>query len=150
MVNCPYLIYEASHCAGCTGWACQAFGRKKRLSDTSMCVVNEEWLECPRYTAKIEKVTKSPDPIPVVKLDEGIGVVSLPGKKIPESVAVERAALAPPPGEDCPYLGPVPLGEVACCGFWCHANNTPIRTTTACKSPPTWRECPRSFRAGVN
>lgn len=147
MVNCPYLIYEASHCAACTGWSCTAFGRKKRLSDTSMCTVNEEWIECPRYTTKIGTV-KEPEPIPVVSV-KGIGVLSPPGK-IPESVARSRAASAPPPGEDCPYLGPVPVGEVACCGFWCHASDTPIRTTTACTSPPTWRECPESFKAGVS
>ena len=149
MVNCPYLIYETSHCAACTGWSCNAFGRKKRLSDTSMCVVNEEWLECPRYTTKIGTV-KEPAPIPIVSV-KGIGVLSPPGK-IPESVARARATSAPPPGEDCPYLEADPVGATCCSGFHCRAINAPLRSYKICRSPP-FHECQRyqkAVRLGVN
>jgi len=143
MVNCPYLIYETSHCAGCTGWSCTVFGRKKRLSDTSMCVVNEEWIECPRYTTKIGTV-KEPDPIPVVSV-KGIGVLLPPGE-IPEAVAVERAASAPPPGDDCPYLAPDPPGATCCSGFHCRAANVSLRAFKICKVPP-YHECQRYQKA---
>ena len=141
MVNCPYLIYETSHCAGCTGWSCNAFGRKKRLSDTSMCVLNEEWLECPRYTKKIGSVTKV-DPIPVVKL-RGIGVVSPPGEK---RESVKTVASIPLPGDDCPYLAPDPPGATCCSGFHCRAANVSLRAFKICKVPP-YHECQRYQKA---
>jgi len=175
MVNCPYLTYEPSHCTACTGWFCNVFGKRKKLTDTAMCVNNEDWLVCTRYTTKVGtikepepeeevvdlppteevttivggdvetlKVVFEPKPTPMVKLT-GIGVLSPPGTT---RETVKWPAAAAPPSSDCPYLGPVPVGAVACCGFWCHANNTPIRTTTACTSPPSWRECRRFFKAG--
>lgn len=182
MVNCPYLTYDPSHCAACTGWFCVVFGQKKRLTDTAMCVNKEDWLTCTRYTKKIGtakepepepeeeiielppteevtsitgvdmetiKVSVEPEPTPTVKLT-GIGVLSPPGTS---RKTVKRPAARPLPRDDCPYLGPVPAGKVACCGFWCHANDSPIRTTTACTSPPTWRECRlyvKASRRGVN
>jgi len=172
MVNCPYLIYEASHCAACTGWFCVVFGRKKKLTDISMCKVNAEWLDCTRYTTKIgtakepepeEEVVELPpteevttvigadmetikvvfEPTPTVKLT-GIGVLSPPGTS---RKTVKRPAAPTPPRDDCPYLGPVPVGAAGCSGFWCHAINVPLRSYRICRSPPSWHECRRFFKA---
>ena len=143
MVNCPYLRHETSHCSGCTGWHCYAFGRKKKLSDQAMCIDDAEWPECPRYRKKVESTKKAPDPIPTVQF-RGIGVVSPPGVK---RVTHRRPAPPPPPPDDCPYLGPVPAGETACCGLWCYATNGPVRTGTTCQSPASWRECREMFAA---
>jgi len=175
MVNCPYLIYEASHCAACTGWACNAFGRKKRLTDISMCQDNEEWLECTRYTTKTgtvkepepeeevvelpptEKVTSitgvnmetievTVEPDPIPTVKlTGIGVLSPPGTS---RKTIKRPAAQPPPRDDCPYLGPDPEDEVTCCsGFWCYAINVPLRSFKICRSRPSWSECRRYVKA---
>lgn len=152
MVNCPYLIYEPSSCVACTGWVCQAFGRKKRLSDTSVCVDEEQWVECPRYLQKVTPVKEPESEEEVIELPPTEEVTSTQtiGETItvtaePESVEVQ--APLPAPSTDCPYLGPVPAGKEACCGFWCYAYDSPIRTTTACNSPPTWRECKGFMKA---
>jgi len=154
MVNCPYLTYEPSHCTACTGWFCNVFGRRKKLTDTSICTDNEEWLECTRYKTPIGTVT---EPEPELEVEEE--VIELPPTEeattftafiggdvetievVFEPETVEAAQPPPRPSNDCPYLGPVPADKVACCGFWCYADDSPIRTTTACTSPPTWREC---------
>lgn len=137
-MNCPYLHYEASHCAGCTGWHCYVFGRKKRLSDTSMCANEDEWVECPRYLKKVAPT--DPDGIPTVQL-RGIGVLGAPRVR-----GAPRMRRPPLPADDCPYLGPVPTGEKACCGYWCYSTGGPIRSVKACHSRPSWRECKFLFQ----
>lgn len=155
MVNCPYLTYDPSHCAACTGWFCVVFGQKKRLTDTAMCINNEDWLTCTRYTRKIG-TAKEPEPETkeeVIELPPTEEVTTITGvdmetiRVVVEPEPIEARVPTPAPSSDCPNLGPVPAGKVACCGFWCHANDSPIRTTTACTSPPTWRECRRYVKA---
>lgn len=133
MVNCPYLIYEPSHCAACTGWYCKVFGRNKKLSDTSMCVVTEEWLDCPRYTAKVG-VAKEPEP------------TEEETDQIVDEAVDPRTYIPPPVSTDCPYLGPAPTGEPCCSNFWCLAISVPLRAYKICKQPP-FHECQRYQRA---
>lgn len=142
MVKCDYLTYDQSQsCAGCTGWRCYAFGRKKKVSDTTVCMEEEEWIECPRYVKAVEP--EKIEPIPVVKA-KGIGVIGQP------KTAVFKDPTRPKPNTlpaDCPYLGPIPKGKTACCGIWCYATDGPLRTGTTCHSRPSWQECKRLFEA---
>ena len=147
MVKCPYLKYDQSpSCVACTGWRCYAFGRKKKVSDTSVFMDEDEWLECPRYVDAT--APKEVDPIPVVKAS-GIGVIGAPGSatKVAPRVRAPTRPKAPVISGDCPYLGPVPMGETACCGMWCYSTYGPVRTGTTCQSPPSWRECKHVFSA---
>ncbi len=162
MVNCSYLTYEPSHCTACTGWFCNVFGKRKKLTDTSMCVNKEDWLICTRYT-KVNPVKESEVEEEVIELPLTEEVITSTGVDMetskvsvepepvpePEPEPVQVWVPPPPPTSDCPYLGPVPVDAVACCGFWCHASNTAIRTTTACTSPPSWREC-KKYVLGPN
>ena len=130
-MSCPYLRYDESHCAGCRGWYCAAFGRKKKLSDTVVCQDGEEWPECPRY---IDTIGAKP---------VGIGVLGMP----------RSTAVAPPPPSQalpCIYLG-MPEGG-GCCHQWCVAGNVAVRSTKVCNSPPSRDECKyyiQGIRRGV-
>ena len=173
MVNCPYLIYEASHCASCTGWSCNVFGRKKRLSDTSMCIVNEEWIECPRYLQKVP-AAKVSDPIPTISFQKVDPVTKEPEPEVEEEVielppteevtsvsggdvetikvtlepeSVELEVPPPTPSTDCPYFEADTVGMTCCSGFHCRAINVPLRAFKICKSPPSWHECGRFLKA---
>lgn len=126
MVNCPYLLYEPSSCVACTGWFCDVFGRKKKLTDTSMCTITEEWLECPRYTTKVGTVTEDEE-----TLDEPVDL---------------ETYVPPPVSDDCPYLGPAPTGATCCSDFWCHAINVALRAYKICRRPP-FHECQRYQKA---
>jgi hypothetical protein len=132
MANCPYLKLEQSHCAGCTGWRCLAFGRKKKISDPSTCQNEEEWDECPRY---VDATTKP----------SGIGVLGMP------RLTPRVTPLPPPQAPQCEYLG-IPPGGEACCFMWCYGGNVPLRTTKTCHSPSSMTECRyfiKASRAGV-
>ena len=118
-MSCPYLSYDESHCAGCRGWRCIAFGRKKKLSDVSICQNDEEWPECPRY---LEAAGGS----------SGIGVLGMPG--VPRSESLPLPQVLP-----CIYLG-MPDGG-GCCHKWCIAGNVAVRSTKVCNSPPSRAEC---------
>jgi len=125
-MGCPYLRFDESHCAGCRGWRCIAFGRKKKLSDISICQNEEEWSECPRY---LDATVAKPS---------GIGSLGMPGSTVVASVP--RATPLPAPHAiGCKYLGPPPGG--ACCYKWCYAGSVPLRTTKICLSPPSRAEC---------
>ena len=142
MVKCPYLVYEQSQsCVACTGWRCVSLGRKKKISDNSVCMDEAEWIDCVRYVESTapEKV----EPIPIVKAS-GIGVIGQPKTVVVKDPTRPKA---PVPSADCPYLGPVPEGEVACCGMWCYSTYGPIRTGTTCQSRPSWQECKHVFSA---
>lgn len=169
MVNCPYLNYEPPECAGCTGWVCDAFGKKKRLTHTSICVDDEQWPECTRYlrnpppveepeveeevlelppTEEVTSITGvDMETIEVSVEPQEIGALSLPGR--PRESVKKAVPKAPPPipSTDCPYLGPVPPGEKGCCGKWCYAINVALRAFKICKSPPSWRVCQRRVKA---
>jgi len=129
IMGCPYLRYDESHCAGCRGWYCAAFGRKKKMSDISICQSEEEWLECPRYMDASSGKSS------------GIGVLGAPKPK----VIIERVSRANPiptpnlpPG--CEYMG-IPPGGPACCFVWCYADNRAIRSTKICRHKPSKSEC---------
>jgi len=135
MASCPYLKLEQSHCAGCQGYRCLAFGRKKKVSDSDLetCKVESEWEECPRY---LDATATKPS---------GIGVLGTP------RLTPRVTPLPPPQPTGCVYLG-VTSGETCCSNMWCYANNMPLRTTKTCYSPSSTAECRyfvKASRAGV-
>jgi len=127
MTNCVYLIFEQSHCAGCHGWRCTAFGRKKKLSDSMICQNEEEWTECPRYLAA---TTARPS---------GIGVLGMPGS-MSDTLGELAVAVPQPQALPCEYLG-MPANDGWCCHQWCIAGNVAVRSTKVCNSPPSRAEC---------
>jgi len=156
MASCPYLLYEPSDCVKCIHWFCTSTSRRKKLSDTSMCVDEEEWIECPRYLKEVE-VTEELEPEPeeeVIELPPTEEVTAISGgdletfKVTIEPEPVEVQVPPPTPSRDCPYFGPIPAGKKSSSGFWCHAKNVPLRSYKICQSPPSWRSCQR--RQGVN
>jgi len=127
MTNCPYIIFDQSHCAGCHGWRCTAFGRKKKLSDVSVCQAEEEWVVCPRYLAT---TTAKPS---------GIGVLGMPGSTTSGAAPLAVPA-PPPPATGCEFMSVA--GSRGCCSnMWCDAGNMMLRSTKKCYSPSTMAEC---------
>ena len=119
--HCPYLRFDESHCAGCQGWRCYAFGRKKKISDPSMCQNEEEWDECPRY---VDAATKS----------SGIGALGMP------RLTPKVTPLPPPQPIGCEYMS-VSSSRGCCSNMWCDAGNMMLRSTKKCYSPSTVLEC---------
>lgn len=135
MVNCPYLTFDKSHCAGCHGWRCTAFGRKKKLSDVSVCQSEEEWGACPRF---LDASTTRPS---------GIGVLGIGISRSVSDISRQRVVVIPQPQAlSCEYLG-IPPGGEACCFQWCYAGNRPVRSTKTCFSPPSRAECKHFVKA---
>ena len=131
MTKCIYLSYETSRsCASCTGYFCIAAYPKKKLSDISMCVDDEAWDVCGRYTErrKLEDARGASPPI-----SRGIGVLGAPQR------TPTPAPLPPPQVPTCEYLGP--SQEKCCSGSWCYAKYEPLRSIKVCNSPPSYREC---------
>ena len=117
MADCPYLDFKASSCRGCSGFFCTAKGRKKKLSDTSMCKNEEEWIECPRYLATLS-------PFERASLAEAGTVPIVP------RVTIKK----------CPYLGSRPDGQ--CCGMWCYGINKYLKLPHK-TCGPGWLSCGR-------
>jgi len=128
VADCPYLNFEASHCRACSGFFCTAAGRKKKISDPSMC--KEEWVECPRYL-----VTLSPSER-VTLAETGTFTKKL---KVPITPRVTMKM--------CPYLGPRPDG--GCCGMWCFAVNARARLPRR-TCGPSWLGCKRYMKGFEN
>ena len=132
MGNCPFLVLEQSHCAGCSGYFCTAFGRKKKLNDLTDCRKEALWSVCPRYTSNVDKL------VPVKR--PGIGVIGQPAQPV--------RLVAPRPALDvCPFLGPPPPG-VCNCPLWCHAGSHVVRSSKVCHSRPSRVEC-RDYQSGM-
>jgi len=166
MTRCEFLIYERSKsCSGCTGWFCVAKGRKKKVGDTTICNNDELWGECTRY---LQVYPKPPEPEPIIDvieehiLDDDDVTWTPTDEDTPEPIysiapsinflaPIEEPEPEPPKPEStrtlCPYVGSPPPGVQTCCGLYCYADNTVLRTGSQCKSYPTWRECVRRMRA---
>jgi len=159
MANCEFLYKEEKKsCAGCRGWFCMAMGRKKKLGDIRECTT--QWDDCPRYLKVYPKPLEERETVSTADYVEPVAEAKpkkvVPKKKVaPKKKVVAPVAytiITPRPPSDCPYLGPVPLGEYGCCGYWCLAKDEPLRSVKICKSRPSWRECRRRYdaeRAGV-
>ncbi len=119
MVDCPYLDFKASSCRGCSGFFCTAKGRRKKLSDTSMCRDEREWVECPRYLGTLGAAERA--------------LLTTP-EEHKAHVAAARASVR------CPYRGPRPDGQ--CCGEHCYAVGAYLKLPhKTCKSG--WLDCGR-------
>ncbi len=133
MTNCTHLIFEQSHCVGCHGYRCIAFGRKKKLSDVSVCRDGEEWVVCPRYLAA---ATAKPS---------GIGVLGMPGSTT--DVAAPRVIpVSSPQMVGCEYMS-VSSSSGCCSNMWCDVGNMVLRSTKKCYSPSTVLECKHYVKA---
>lgn len=129
MVDCPYLSFKASHCRGCSGFFCTAKGRKKKISDPSMCKDEEERIECPRYLATLS-------PTELAALVEAVTTL--------EKHEVIVAQVKP---KKCPYLGPRPDGQ--CCGLWCYGINKYLKLPHK-TCGPGWLDCGRYWKGFEN
>jgi len=135
MADCPYLNFEASHCRACSGFYCTAAGRKKKLSDPSMCKTEEEWIECPRYVViQGERAVR-------VKTRTLKNTVKTTPKKYEAHMAAVKVR------GWCPYLGPRPDGK--CCGKWCYAINVYLKLPHK-TCGPGWLKCGRYWSGFEN
>jgi len=167
MTRCEFLIYEESKsCVNCTGWFCISKGRKKKVGDTTMCNNEELWRECTRYLQAYPKPEEPLEEIMEITSTEDFDeYTALIDELLEDELDIiyteidEEAELAVgldfhpsipkprPPRVNCPYLGPPPTGVTTCCGLYCYAENTPVRTGTTCRSRPSWLECIKRLRA---
>lgn len=140
MTNCEFLTYERSpSCGNCTGWRCIAKGRKKKVGDNTICTNKALWEDCVRYVSVYPK----PEEPPSIETYPNRNIINTSEIKLePKSKPIiDPTRPPPPPPSLCPYLGPPPKGVQTCCGMYCHADNTPLRTGSQCKSYPTYLEC---------
>jgi len=142
MSECSYLKYKASSCASCTGYVCQAYGREKKLSDTTQC--KSDYVECPRY---IDTLPKTPEKSVEPKTFETSNVE--PVETVILNITPDASTQTQPPkqrfikspcgcGEDtrlsdCPYQTTnVPEGRKSCTGIWCYVSNKSVRVPKGC------------------
>ena len=130
MADCPYLLFEASHCRACSGFFCTAAGRKKKISNPSMCKDEEEWIECPRYLATLSPSERA-----------ALAEAGTTTKKLRVPIATPITV------KKCPYLGPRPDG--GCCGMWCYGINKYLKLSHK-TCGPGWLNCGRYWQGFEN
>lgn len=141
MSECPYLKFsESKSCVNCTGYRCVAYGREKKLSDTTQCKSN--YMECLRYI-DIMGVKEKPMNIPTISPETAkellenseAGDISITPLQFTKPVFIRNPCGC---GEDvrlslCPYQSTtLPEGKSSCTGVWCYANNKSIRVPKNC------------------
>ena len=135
MSDCPYLIFrESKSCTSCTGFKCLAYGREKKLSDTSIC--KGDYNECQRYVDAEKTRLIAPASASVESTEEKLVDPTSPTVvELPKPVFVKNPCGC---GEDirlsnCPYQSTkLPEGKQSCTGVWCYANNKSVRVPKNC------------------